>query len=204
MTTSNNEYARRALLFSDKAWPREGNALGAWRFLFLSQNYRMSELQGAVALGQLDKVEDIVRRRRNRASLLTELIANIRGVSAPRVPADSNPAWWLYMLHVDPSISGLSTREFGQALLAEGVPGWVEYIVDPLYRSPVLAEHKTYGTSGYPFSQWPGQTFAKGLCPNAERALSQVIAIHWNENYSEAHIYQIANAIAKVASHLRR
>jgi perosamine synthetase len=200
MTTSNSEYARRALLFSDKAWPRDTGALGAWRFLFLSQNYRMSELQGAVALGQLDKVEDIVNRRRDRAALLTELIADIPGVSPPLVPAGTDPAWWLYMLHV----IGVSAKEFGQALLAEGVPGWVEYIVDPLYCSPLFAEQKTYGTSGYPFSQWPGQTFARGLCPNAERALSGVIALHWNENYSESHVHQIANAIAKVASHLRR
>jgi perosamine synthetase len=106
----------------------------------------------------------------------------------------------LYMLHV----IGVSAKEFGQALLAEGVPGWVEYIVDPLYCSPLFAGQKTYGTSGYPFSQWPGQTFARGLCPNAERALSGVIALHWNENYSELHVHQIANAIAKVASHLRR
>src|SRR5437660_37536 len=204
MTTSNSEYARRALLFSDKAWPRETGALGAWRFLFLSQNYRMSELQGAVALAQLDKVEDVVNRRRDRASLLSLLIADIPGVSAPHIPAGTDPAWWLYMLHVEPNVLGVSTKEFGQALLAEGVPGWVEYIVDPLYCSPLFVERKTYGSSGYPFSQWPGQSFAKGLCPNAERALSEVIALHWNENYSESHIHQIASAIAKVASHLRR
>ena len=107
------------------------------------------------------------------------------------------------MLHVDPNVLGVSTRQFGEALLAEGVPGWVEYIIDPLYLSPVFAERKTYGSSGYPFVEWPGQKFARGLCPNAELALSRIIALQWNENYTESHIKQIAGAIEKVVSHCR-
>ena len=201
MTTSNADYARRALLFSDKAWPRDGGGLGSWRFLFLSQNYRMSELQGAVALGQLPKIEGIVSRRRACAQQLTAALKNIPGVHPPPVPEETSPAWWLYMLHVDSDTLGISTRQFGEALLAEGVPGWVEYIIDPLYLSPVFAEQKTYGSSGYPFAEWPGQNFARGLCPNAELALSQIIALQWNENYTESHVMQIAGAIEKVASH---
>ena len=77
------DYARRAMLFSDKAWPREAVGLGSWRFLFLSQNYRMSELQGAVALGQLSKIEDIVCRRRDRAQQLSAALAIFRVFSLP-------------------------------------------------------------------------------------------------------------------------
>lgn len=201
MVTSNETFARRALLFSDKAWPRETAGLGSWRFLFLSQNYRMSELQGAVALGQLDKIPQVIERRRARAEQLSRLLENIPGVEPPYTPPNTNPVWWLYMLRIAPHIS---TKEFGKALLAEGVPGWVEYIVDPLYLSPLFAEHKTYGTSGYPFTAWPSQQFVRGLCPNAEQSLRQVIAIHWNENYTETHIEQIASAIAKVAAHFQK
>jgi dTDP-4-amino-4,6-dideoxygalactose transaminase len=203
MTTANPDYAHRALLFSDKAWPRDLGTLGSWRFLFLSQNYRMSELQGAVALGQLSKITSVLERRRARARQLSGMLAEIPGVSPPYIPANTNPAWWLYMLHVDPEVVGASTKQFGQALIAEGVPAWVEYIVDPLYCSPIFAQKKTYGSSGYPFTAWPGQKFEKGLCPHAERALSHVIALQWNENYTTSHVAQIAKAIAKVASHFR-
>ncbi len=57
IVTRNGEFADRTRLFADKAWPRETNSLGSARFLFLSQNYRMSELQGAVALGPDQKVK---------------------------------------------------------------------------------------------------------------------------------------------------
>lgn len=203
MVTSNSSYARRAELFSDKAWPRGNSGLGAWRFLFLAQNYRMSELQGAIALAQLGKVGEVVERRRARAEQLSRLISEVPGIIPPHVPKNTNPAWWLYLLRVEEKMLGPVTAAFGDALVGEGVPAWVQYIVDPLYLSPIFAERRTYGLSQYPFSDWPAQDFRPGLCPNAERALSQVIAIHWNENYTEAQVEQIAAAITKVAAYFR-
>ena len=203
MVTSDDSYARRALLFSDKAWPRESGSLGSCRFLFLSQNYRMSELCGAVAWAQLAKVAAGVERRRRSAASLSEKLAGIEGVNAPPVPDGRNPAYWLYMLRLDERI-GPNAQAFGEALVAEGVPAWVRYIIDPLYLSPIFAQSCTYGTSGYPFNAFAAQSFKRGLCPNAELALSRVIAIHWNENYTEAHVQQIADAIHKVAAHFRK
>jgi dTDP-4-amino-4,6-dideoxygalactose transaminase len=200
VATSNEDYARRALLFSDKAWPRDSGSLGSCRFLFLSQNYRMNELSGAVARAQLKKVQATVERRRARAAQLTQIIAGIDEVSAPHTPPDANPAYWLYMLRVNEQ-AGVSTQEFGDALVAEGVPAWVRYIIDPLYLSPVFTGPKTYGTSGYPFPEYGHQEFVRGLCPKAEAALAQVIAIHWNENYTPEHVEQIGAAIRKVARH---
>ena len=191
------------LLFSDKAWPRESTSLGSARFLFLSQNYRMSELAGAVAWAQLKKVQATVARRRARANELNRLIAGLEGIAAPHVPAGTNPAYWLYMLRITQS-ARVSAQDFGAALVAEGVPAWVRYIVDPLYLSPIFTTPQTYGTSGYPFSQFAHQPFARGLCPQAEQALSQVIAIHWNENYTADQVVEIAAAIRKVAHSLRR
>ena len=200
MVTSNEAFAERALLFSDKAWPRDTGKLGSFRFLFLSQNYRMSDLNGAVAWAQLPKVAASVQRRRRMAELLSAKLADLSGISAPSVPAETQHAYWLYMLRVGRA-SGTTAQEFGEALLAEGVPAWIRYIVDPLYLSPVIAEHKTYGTSGYPFSEFGSQAFVLGLCPKAEEALSSVIAIQWNENYTEEHVNEIASAIHKVAAH---
>lgn len=200
MVTSNEMYAERALLFADKAWPRDSHSLGSCRFLFLSQNYRMNELCGAVARAQLHKVRATVERRRERATQLTRLIADIDGVNAPFTPAGLNPAYWLYILQIDES-AGISAEQFGDALTREGVPAWVRYIVDPLYLSPIFTGPATYGKSGYPFSSFPHQRFERGLCPNAEAALSRTIAIHWNENYTEEHVEQIGAAIRKVARH---
>ena len=201
VVTSNDAFARRARLFADKAWPRDSGSLGSGRFLFLAQNYRMSELQGAVALAQLSKVEGSVSRRRARAAELTARLTPLKSVRPPNVPATMQHSYWLYMLKVDEAEAGVNTREFGEALKAEGVPAWVQYIVDPLYISPIFANGRTYGTSGWPLTEFSRQPYRHGLCPNAEAALRDVIAIWWNENYSAAQIEQIADAVLKVSRH---
>src|SRR5690606_30323476 len=55
---------RRARLFADKAWPRDTDER---TLLFLGLNYRMTDLQAAVARGQLPKLPDIVAGRRATA-----------------------------------------------------------------------------------------------------------------------------------------
>jgi dTDP-4-amino-4,6-dideoxygalactose transaminase len=196
MVTRNSEFARIAGLFADKAWPRDATTLGSGRFLFLSQNYRMSELQGAVALAQIRKVQTVVSRRRHAAESLGKLLGNLIDVKEPYVPAWTKHSYWLYLLRVAQPESGLRTQKIGDSLVAQGVPAWVRYIVDPLYLSPLFTEPATYGTSAYPFSEYGSQRFERGLCPHAEAALDSVIAIHWNENLTDAHVRRIAAAIS--------
>jgi perosamine synthetase len=201
VVTSNDAFARRARLFADKAWPRDSGTLGSGRFLFLAQNYRMSELHGAVTLAQLSKVEDSVSRRRASAAELTAKLRPLRSVQPPEVPVNTQHSYWLYMLKVNETEAGADARAFGEALTAEGVPAWVQYIIDPLYVSPIFAEGRTYGNSGWPLSEFSRQAYRRGLCSNAEAALRDVIAIWWNENYSSAHIEQLADAVLKVSSY---
>ena len=193
MVTGNAAYAQRARLFADKAWPRDNSSLGSCRFLFLAQNYRMSELEGAVALAQLSKVAAAVERRRERAAELTAMLRTIPGVCPPCVPPGTRHSYWLYMLRVNRGDAG----RFGDIMKAEGVPAWPQYTVDPLYLSPLFTARQTYGTSGQPLSDFGRQEYRRGLCPNAEAALRSVVAVWWNENYTTAHVEQIAQAIRK-------
>jgi dTDP-4-amino-4,6-dideoxygalactose transaminase len=201
MVTSRPELADRAALFADKAWPRDGKGLGSARLLFLAQNYRMSELQGGVALAQLRKVSTVVQSRRQSALRLTGMLAGVPGVLPPMSPSNMEPSYWLYMLQIDEQAAGISTAQFGEALLAEGIPCWVQYIVRPLYLSSLFTEKRTYGNSQYPFDPYGRQEYKVGLCPQAEKVLGRVLAIHWNENYNETQVEQIGEAILKVARH---
>lgn len=195
LVTRNQEFAQTAGLFADKAWPRDINSLGSGRFLFLAQNYRMSELQGAVALAQIRKVETIVSRRRDAAEALSCLLSSLTAVSVPHILAHTKHSYWLYMLRVIRPENGTRTQKIGDALLEQGVPAWVRYIADPLYLSPLFTQPATYGTSGYPLREYGAQKFQRGLCPRAEAALDSVIAIHWNENLNKDHVKDIAAAI---------
>ena len=195
--TDNPDLARRMRLFADKGWPRD---TGERTYLFLAANYRMTELQAAVARAQLVKLPGVVARRRRTGIRLGEAIADLAGVVTP--PQPERCSFWFYPLVLDADVTGATIAEWAAALTAEGMPATAGYIPRPLYLAPVLAERKTYGTSGYPLSVPPAREvpkYAPGLCPIAERMLAEtVISLGWNENYTDQHVTNIIAAIRKV------
>ncbi|MFH1743975.1 MAG: DegT/DnrJ/EryC1/StrS family aminotransferase [bacterium] len=192
--TNRDEYRDRMNLFVDKGYARKG--WGARCYRFLAPNYRMSELTAAVGLCQLEKVDEVVRRRREMGEMLSSLIESIDGVEPAAAIPGSEHSYWLYPLRV----TNWSAEQFGEALKAEGVPNMPGYIGVPMYLcSEALTEKKTFGTSGFPLS---GRSYHEGLCPVAERAMHNLIAISFHEGYSDEDIRDLAGAIEKVAAYL--
>ncbi len=188
--------ARRARLFADKAWPRDTDER---THLFFSLNYRMTELAAAVARVQLTRLAAVVAARRERAEALTDTVAELAGVSA----ADPDGmAYWLYPLFFDPDAAGAAAQWYARALKAEGIPANGGYIERPLYLTPMLADKRTFGASGYPLTSPPADSvpdYSPGLCPTTEELInSRMLTIGWNENYSSADVQDIADALVKV------
>src|ERR1043165_986230 len=101
VVTSDKDYARWMILFSDKAW---GYGDPKPDHYFLALNYRMTELAGAVALAQIDKLAAMVARRVEMADLLTSKIADLLGVHAPTVRPGAKHTYWKYPLRIDPQV----------------------------------------------------------------------------------------------------
>src|SRR6185369_12125172 len=76
VVTSDRAHARWMTLFSDKAW---GYGDPQPDHYFLALNYRMTDLQGAVARAQLGKLDGVVARRRRTAEQLTAMLASTPG-----------------------------------------------------------------------------------------------------------------------------
>jgi dTDP-4-amino-4,6-dideoxygalactose transaminase len=198
--TNDPDLALRMRLFSDKGWPREGNIR---THLFYGLNYRMTELQGAVALAQLGKLDGVIADRQRAGTQLTELLADTPGISIPALPQNSASVFWLYPVNIDTAALGVSVQDFAAAVGAEGVganPGYVT----PLYLTPALAEGNTFGDSHFPFdSPYTSRSytdFREGLCPNAEAMKSRMVTLAINERYFEDDVRDIATAIRKVAT----
>ncbi len=201
--TDDDKLASRARLFADKAWPRE-TGWGERGYLFLAMNYRMTELQGGVALAQTRKARDIITRRRRAGDRLTELLDSIPGVSPPTIPPGCEHSYWLYPITIDEEALNTSPEDFAKAVSAEGIPASQGYIKVPLYMFPILREKKTYGSSHCPFDcPIHGQDieYAEGLCPNTEEILRRIITLPIKESYSMDDVEDMAKGIAKVAEH---
>jgi len=205
MTITNDDaLAERAQLFADKAWPRgQGFDRG---YLFLALNYRMTELQGAVALAQLHKVRDIVARRRKAGGLLTKLISDVEGVNPPEIMPSAAHSYWLYPITINKEILKISPEDFVRSLSAEGIPAGFGYIRKPLYLYRILKEQVTFGSSHHPFdypTPYRRVEYKEGDCPNAERVLKEIVTLPINEFYTEEDVNDIARAIRKVADYYR-
>ncbi|HIT75034.1 MAG TPA: DegT/DnrJ/EryC1/StrS family aminotransferase [Candidatus Avipropionibacterium avicola] len=195
LTISNDpELGRRARLFADKAWPRDTDER---THLFLGLNYRMTELQAALAHAQLGKLEQVVEDRRRQANKLVEVVNALPGLST--APYPEGTSWWLFPIFVDAAQAGGDSVAYGKHLGAEGVGANPGYIGHPLYLNPVLSEARTYGDSGYPIAE-VASTYAPGLCPVTEDLIGggTMMVLGWNENFTDEDVADIATAIQKV------
>jgi len=202
--TNDDKLAERARLFADKAWPRD--QAGDRGYLFLAMNYRMTELQGAVALAQLRKVQNIVASRRRVGDTLTKLLSEVEGVNPPKTLPGSKHSYWLYPMTINPEVIRVTPEEFAKAVSAEGIPAFTGYIKRPLYMFSILKEQATYGSSHCPFDcpRYNRRVqYSEGDCPNAEKVLREIITIPVNEFYTDEDINDIFKAISKVASYYR-
>jgi len=198
--TSDDQLHERVELFSDKAWPRSGDRRD---HRFLAPNYRVTELQAAVATAQLTKLDWITDTRRDRGDLLTTLIGNAPGVRPMRVYPGGECTYWFYWLRVDEAIRA----DFVSALRAEGLPATAGYIQVPVYLYDAIREKRTYGDSHFPYGYPPFRDpaneieYGEGLCPVAERVLREMVRINLNEFWTEQDVRDAARIVNKVAEH---
>ncbi len=198
--TRDEQTARRLRLATDKCYNREPGVVQR-NPVFLANNYRMTELQGAVALAQLEKLTDIVARRRRWCQGLSEQLQGIEGILLPQPTPGCNPSWWFYMMRVVPEALGANADEFAEALRAEGLPASAHYIGQPVYEYPIFAQHTAFerGTHAY-----QSRAYGRGLCPVAEEILETSVLLAVNEGYTEQDLEETVFAIRRVAQWFRQ
>jgi dTDP-4-amino-4,6-dideoxygalactose transaminase len=201
---TNGKYTRRMWLFVDKAW---GYGDPKPDHYFLALNYRMTELQGAVALAQLHKVDSVVENRIRTAEILTEMIKDVPGVSTPTVTPDSKHVYWKYPLRIDDEIIQGGVDSLATNLKDRGIFCGPRYIQKPAFMCQIFTERNTFGNSKFPFEgecrkDDPPVVYDPEEYPGTFDALSHVVVLPWNEFYTEEHVNFIAENIKQVAAEL--
>lgn len=203
VATNDDALARRMFLFINKAW---GYGDPQPDHYFLALNYRMSELQGAVATAQLPKLRAIVRRRVDLAQLLTEKIQGLPGVATPWVDPRNVHVYWKYCLRVDERILPGGAVGLGTLLGEQGIASAPRYIQKPAFQCAVFREQRTFGDSRYPFTLARPEAVDYQLArfPGTFAALESVLVLPWNERYTVEHVDYIATALRQAAQHAAR
>jgi len=129
---------------------------------FLGWGYRMTELEAAIGIEQLKKLDSSNQIRRKLADGLTKEINKIDGLNHTKKDYVEH-SYWFYAFTFDESKIGISRDQFVNALNAEGIPFGKGY-VKPLYLNPIYHENKPF-----PFKFYKGTAnYDKGACPTTE------------------------------------
>jgi len=169
---------------------------------FAGENLRMTEIAGAIAWAQLQKLPGIVERfRTNRHKILGALGdvggMQLRASNDPDGDGGSSITWFLPSQEV--------ARTFVKALFAEGVPCTQFYNGEPVYMTPSILAKRTATNKGGPWhcAEHPtGVVYEKGLCPRSEELVARNLTLGVGPAYSPSDCEDVATAVAKVAEHL--
>ena len=202
LVVSNDEaLARRMFLLINKAW---GYGDQNPDHYFIALNYRISELQGAVAVAQLDKLQSVVDRRVAGAAMLTKHLAGMPGIKTPEFAAGSVHTYWKYCLNVDSNLIKGGSVGLAKLLKDRGIACAPRYIQKPAFMCEVFQKRRTFGTSQYPFNLGRPEAldYSKSRFPLTYKALEDVLVLPWNELYTNEHVEYIAQAIRSAVKEL--
>jgi perosamine synthetase len=137
----------------------------------IGYNFRLGEIEAAIGIEQLRKLDKIVLNKQNLANRLTLEIRHLKGLSLPDIDSNLGNVYYVYPIVLDLATIGVSRKVLVNALRAEGVPGLSEGYQN-LHMLPLFQKKIAYGSNGFPWNQVPNfegtYHYEKGICPIAE------------------------------------
>lgn len=202
VVTDDPALARRMFLYINKAW---GYGDSKPDHYFLALNYRWSELQGAVALAQMSKLDDVVAARVRTATAFSSLIGDLPGIETPRISDGAVHTYWKYCVRVDDRIIEGGAVGLGAKLKARGIMCAPRYIQKPAFRCAVFTEQRTFGESRFPFTLATPEAvdYREERFPGTFDALKNILVLPWNERYGDEHLEFIAGTMRAAVAELR-
>jgi len=111
-------------------------------------NFRMTSMQAAVGLAQLERIDKLVEAKRRNASLYTRLLKGIPGLTLPTEKPYCKSSYWMFGLLVDEEEFGIDRDELQRFLAARGVE--TRAFFRPMHRQPVYRRRGLFRGESYP------------------------------------------------------
>ncbi|MEO9461752.1 MAG: DegT/DnrJ/EryC1/StrS family aminotransferase [Marinomonas sp.] len=173
----------------------------------LGFNFRMTEIEAAIAIHQLEKLDDLLQERWARVAYFESKMRDFSGFSLPKVRENSTHAYYQHVCLWDAS-NGVERNAFVDAVKAElpvfklrekeGVKLGAGY-VRPIYMLPAFQHRISIGGEHDPLkSSW--QDYSQGLCPVVEDLHYNTLIAHEFivPSMEESDIDDVVHAFEKV------
>jgi perosamine synthetase len=148
----------------------------------LGFNYRLPDINCALGLSQLQRLDGWVARRREIAAQYARAFEDAGQVECPMERSGCESAWHLYPIRLRLEMLRVDRGHIFRALRAEGIGVNVHYI--PVYWHPY------YAALGY----------ARGQCPTAESEYERLISLPLWPGMSSGDVEDVVSAVAKVCA----
>ena len=161
ITTNNEKLYKKLLLFRAHGITREEEMMtenqGAWYYqqLDLGYNYRITDIQCALGLSQMDRLDEFVAKRRALVERYNRAFSSVSGIIIPEQAKGCHNSWHLYVVQIEKE----DRKEVFDRLREAGIGVNVHYI--PVY------QHPYYQRNGYD----------RVYCPNAEEFYRRAVSL---------------------------
>lgn len=191
--TNSKEYYERLLLFRSHGITRDGNLMenepdGSWYYeqVDLGMNYRLTDIQAALIISQLNKMELFKARRKKIVRQYNEAFSKIKEIIVQEEIPESDTIRHLYILRIRPELLRTDRKGFFAAMDAENICCNVHYI--PVYYHPY------YQKLGY----------SKGLCPKAEKLYNEMMSLPLYYAMADQDVEDVISAVTKIVDYYRK
>jgi dTDP-4-amino-4,6-dideoxygalactose transaminase len=147
-------------------------------YVMAGHNYRLTDLQAALAIPQLSRYDAIVERRQYNATRLADALDGVRGIVVPRAVAGRRHVWHQFTIRVTPD-AGLDREELVAKLAERGVGAGI-YYPRLVFDYPVYRERPDVIIGSYPV---------------AERVAREVVSLPVHPRLSETDLDLIAESV---------
>ena len=193
IATEDDELADRMRLLSlhgisKDAWKRYTSE-GSWYYevLYPGYKYNMTDVQAALGLHQLAKLERFLEVRRQYVALYNEAFGAMPEIQGPILNAHVRHAWHLYVIQLDLERLTVNRAQFIDALYAENIGTSVHFI--PVHLHPYYRE--TFG-------------FKRGDYPKAERVYDRILSLPLYPKMTKQDVDDVIAAVKKVVARHRK
>jgi len=190
--TNNEEFFKKMQLFRSHSITRDPKLMTQNPFngyneqIDLGYNYRLTDIQAALGLSQLEKITIFAKRRSEIVSQYNEAFSKIPQLIVQKEISESETVRHLYIIRIKPESLKVGRDKIYAALNAENIGLQVHYI--PVYYHPY------YQSLGY----------KKGLCPIAEKLYEEIITIPLFFSMTDKDVESVIEAVKKVIAYYQK
>jgi dTDP-4-amino-4,6-dideoxygalactose transaminase len=192
VTTADGDLAQKMRCLSlhgtsHDAWSRYSEA-GSWYYQVVGCGfkYNLSDIQSAIGIHQLRKLEDFIQTREWYARIYNEYFGDLEEVECPPDSLEARHAWHLYMLRLNLRKLCVDRQEFIQELRARGIGTSVHFIPIPLHA--FFAQHDV----------------TRGECPRALDLYPRIVSLPLYPAMTEEQVHYVAASVREVARGARK